>query len=194
MRKGTRLQLAAVSTALWMVTVLWGCGGGVPNVRIDRGYPDFRLAKTIMGEYHPMRLSVFERTGYAISEDLNEVFVLDLEQRRINKRIPVGTNPMGIVVTPDGRFTLVTNHHSDDISIIENARGEVVRTLSLGNNPCGIALSPDGSRVYVTHHGGNRVSVLSIPSFETLARVEVGTGPMAVAVTPDGLYVFVVNE
>ena len=78
-----------IGSGLLLLFAISGCAGAVPGLRIDKGYPDFRKAREIMGEQQPMRLSVWQRTGYAIAEESNEVFVLDLEADLILKRIPV---------------------------------------------------------------------------------------------------------
>jgi len=50
----------------------------------------------------------------------------------VNTRIPVGRNPRGIVMSPDGRRLYVANRMDDTVSVINTATFKVVSTFDLG--------------------------------------------------------------
>jgi YVTN family beta-propeller protein len=50
----------------------------------------------------------------------------------VTARIPVGRNPRGIVLSPDGRHLFVANRMDDTISVIDTARSRVTSTIDLG--------------------------------------------------------------
>ena len=47
-------------------------------------------------------------------------------------RIPVGRNPRGLAVSPDGRSLYVTNRMEDSITVIDTATGNVIGRIDLG--------------------------------------------------------------
>ncbi|HEV2174732.1 MAG TPA: beta-propeller fold lactonase family protein, partial [Nitrospira sp.] len=50
----------------------------------------------------------------------------------VTTRIPVGQNPRGIVLSPDGRRLYVANRMDDTISVVDTARNKVLSTVDLG--------------------------------------------------------------
>ena len=83
-----------------------------------------------------------------------------------DKHAFVGSEPRGIGITPNGRFALLANHTSADVSIIslqhlrpqhpEKSRLHLVARVPTGGHPTAIAVSDDGDpldrdeKVYVT--------------------------------------------
>jgi YVTN family beta-propeller protein len=52
-------------------------------------------------------------------------------RRYVRARIPVGSNPRGIAVSPDGRQVAVANRLDDSVSLIDAATNSVTATISL---------------------------------------------------------------
>lgn len=50
----------------------------------------------------------------------------------VTTRIPVGRNPRGVVLSPDGRRLYVANRMDDTISVVDTARDKVMSILNLG--------------------------------------------------------------
>jgi len=76
-------------------------------------------------------------------------------------RIPVGTFPIGIEVSPDGTKVYVANEGSDDISVIDTATNIVSPPFAVVggiNTPHAPAFTPDGSEVWVSGGAGNSIS------------------------------------
>jgi YVTN family beta-propeller protein len=48
---------------------------------------------------------------------------------KANKHIEVGTEPYGLVLTPNGKKLYVSNSRSDSISVIDTQTDKVVRTI-----------------------------------------------------------------
>src|SRR5438094_5460599 len=68
--------------------------------------------------------------------------------------VPVGVNPTGVAVTPDGAHVYVGNFSSNTVSVIDTATNAVTATVMVGLNPEGIAVTPDGAHVYVGNFFG----------------------------------------
>jgi YVTN family beta-propeller protein len=91
----------------------------------------------------------------------------------VGSPIPVGGNPVGVAVTPDGTKVYVTNNNSSNVSVIKTATNTVVKTVPVGIGPIGVAVTPDGTKVYVTNAVGT-VSVIHRPGNTVVATIPVG--------------------
>ncbi|MDI9917643.1 YncE family protein [Rhodococcus sp. IEGM 1379] len=75
--------------------------------------------------------------------------------------IPVGTNPTGVAITPDGTHAYITNRGGNTVSVIDTAHPtNPLTTITVGTYPTGVAITPDGTRTYITNYGSNTVSVI----------------------------------
>jgi YVTN family beta-propeller protein len=54
--------------------------------------------------------------------------------------IPVGPNPAGVAVTPNGAFVYVANSSSNTVSVVSTATNTVTATVTVGNTPVVIAM------------------------------------------------------
>jgi len=117
--------------------------------------------------------------------------------------LPVGPYPDSVAVTPDGKYAIVTNSGTPNlsngtISVIAGANSPsatVLQTIAAGSGPQGVAITPNGQYAYVTNSNG-MVDVFG--GFETgtptvVKTLLVGSGPESVAITPDGQYAYVTN-
>ncbi len=108
--------------------------------------------------------------------------------------IPVGTNPAGIAITPDGSFVYVANNGSDNVSIIQTSDNTVAKTLSVGDEPWGVAVGSDGDFVYITNSGDNTVTVIATDTQTIHDEFNVGSQPKGVAAPKNGDFAYVVNQ
>ena len=120
-----------------------------------------------------------------------EVVAMDLFTGVPQASLPVGANPTGMELSPDGRFLYVVNSSSGDVSVIDAWAFTELGRVRVGVNPQKVALSPDGSRVFVTNKGSDTVTVLNGLTQAPMATIPVGKGPVGVAVSPDGSKAFV---
>ncbi len=94
-----------------------------------------------------------------------------------------------------GPLVWVTNSASNSVSVVDIARGEVVRKIAVGGRPFGIAFSPDGSYCYIANGKSSTVSVVRTrpPLVEREIPVS-GKLPFWLAISPDGSYIYLSNE
>ena len=79
------------------------------------------------------------------------------------KHLGVGTLPLNIVVTQDGRYAIVVTSGlmRPALAVIDVATWTVKNTYQLDNAWYGLTLSPDGTKVYVGGGGQNNVQEFS---------------------------------
>jgi len=130
---------------------------------------------------------------------------------------PVGNNPSGIVVTPNG--TNVTSHYVYVIdqekpstgaygvllTFLQNSDGSLTQVagavtggVAAGTTPAGIAEDPGGNFIYVTDETTNQlygylISNTGAPVAMTSSPFATGSFPEGVTVDPRGEYVYVAN-
>jgi YVTN family beta-propeller protein len=139
--------------------------------------------------------------AYATGE--NVVVTIDVENLTSGDAIPVGQNPVAIVISPDGDFAYVANNGSGTVSIIDVNPMSIdfettVDDVNVGALPVDLAIHPDGDRVFVVNSGSNNISIIDTDEFsETFHAVigNVGTGstssPRTVTITPDGTKLYI---
>lgn len=120
---------------------------------------------------------------------------------KIKRRLYVGLEPSGVAASPDGRTLYVTNHLSDNISVVDVKKWRVKATieqiasdsrLSILDEPCGVAFSPTKPLAFVTLSQPNRLAVIETETHSVVALVDLpGEDPRALRVSPDGRHVFV---
>ncbi len=107
-----------------------------------------RLLKTVRTRRDPAgkpALSEAEGSARAIS------FVNDLSASAdyVLRRIPVGHNPRGVALSPDGKRLYVANRLDDNIAVIDTTSTQVVSTMDLGGPKTADALRR-GERLFYT--------------------------------------------
>ena len=136
-----------------------------------------------------------QSSAYVVNVASNDVSVIDAAANTVVATIPVGREPNGVAVTPDGERVYVSNFEADTVSVIDAATRAVVGTIGVGAGPVGVAVSPDGTRVYVANRASNSVSVIDTATDRVVATVDSGIGPGSngIAITPDGARAYVNN-
>ncbi len=139
----------------------------------------------------------FSREGHdtcspANGYDSSFVYRINVATRSIDKVVPVGTVPKYVATTPDGRYVLVSNWCSYDLSVIDAASGAEVKRLNMGgSHPRGIAVDPSSRTAYVAIMGGRDIVTVDLATF-ALGRISnVGSGPRHLVMSPDGSTLYV---
>jgi len=133
----------------------------------------------------------------------NSISVVDLATRHIEKEIPAGKGPEGLLVVNNQAFVANTGYagwgvpyEQGSVSVIDILSDSVVFTLPVPTNPQDIALAPDG-RVHVLCTGNygdisGKVAVIDLytgPFYNTPAvvdTIEIGGSPGDLEITPSG--------
>ncbi len=89
--------------------------------------------------------------------------------------IPVGTTPIALTETPDGKKLYAINFASNNVTSINTVNNTVNATIATGAGPVWAAARSDSRRVYVLNRDGGTLSVID-PFADTAASLPVGIG------------------
>ncbi|MDP9123470.1 MAG: YncE family protein [Pseudomonadota bacterium] len=131
--------------------------------------------------------------GIAIASDLgkgfisdgraNAITVFDLKTLKTTATIGVGTNPDAILYDPASHLVMTFNGKSQDVTIVDAARGTVVATLPVGGKPEFAQLGANG-QVWFNIEDTNEMAVLDPKAGKLVRRI-----PLAPCDSPSGLAV-----
>lgn len=119
------------------------------------------------------------------------VYRISTSTLAIDQVIKVGLVPKFLTVTPNGRYLLVSNWCSYDLSIVDIATAKQVAVLPMGPYPRGLAVSPNSRTAYVAIMGGDEVVKVNLATLKTEGSFVVGDNPRHVVISPDGRYLYV---
>lgn len=84
------------------------------------------------------------QNAYITNFGSNNVSVIDTATNTVIATIPVGSVPLGVVVTPDGSKVYVANSDDNSVSVIATATNTVTATIPVGSYPIafGVFIQP----------------------------------------------------
>jgi YVTN family beta-propeller protein len=88
----------------------------------------------------------------------------------------------------------ITNYGSNNVSVIDTAKNNVVANVTGISDPEGVAISPDGTKVYVVQAYTNTISVINTTTNTVSYTLQSGTaylGSNGAAISPNGLNLYV---
>jgi YVTN family beta-propeller protein len=118
------------------------------------------------------------------------VYRIDVKTLAIDQVIRVGLVPKFLAVTPNGKYLLVSNWCSYDLSIVNVAEHHQVALLPMGPYPRGLAISPDSTTAYVAIMGSNDIIKVNLQTLKIEGRFVVGDSPRHLVMSPDGRFLY----
>jgi YVTN family beta-propeller protein len=118
------------------------------------------------------------------------VYRIDVKTLSIDQVIRVGLVPKFLAVTPNGKYLLVSNWCSYDLSIVNIAERHQVATLPMGPYPRGLAVSPDSTTGYVANMGSDDVTKVNLRTMKIEGSFVVGDSPRHLVMSPNGRYLY----
>jgi YVTN family beta-propeller protein len=103
-------------------------------------------------------------------------------------------SPVEIAVSPDGRLLYVLCQDSDELRVIEEASGKVVKSVPVGREPRGIAITRRGDTLYVTNAWSDNVSVIDASNLEVTKTLPAGFEPSGAALDGAERTLYVANR
>lgn len=157
--------------------------------------PSLTLAKVLKGANNPEQLALVKAGKlYAPDEETGALTIIEASTGAIQGAIPVGKEPEGVAVSPDGALAYVTAEGDNVLVAIDLKTNMAIKRIPVGKRPRSIAFSKDGSRVYVSGENDATVSAIDVAKQEVAAVAQIpgeGAKPMGLVVSPDGKRLYV---
>jgi YVTN family beta-propeller protein len=131
--------------------------------------------------------------AYVANQKGNTVSVVNRANSTVTASIPVGGNPSGMAITPDGSSLYVAAQSANNVAVISTSSNSVSTSIAVGSSPVHVAITPDGTTAYVVNQGSNNVSAIKTATHRVIATITVGAAPAGIAITPDGTRALVTN-
>jgi YVTN family beta-propeller protein len=172
----------------------WSAGGAYPQgARIDYG-PGAIWTTGIAADDARHRLYVVSRLDSALN-------VVDLERRRMSRRVALGAVLYTCLLSHDGARIYVSLWSASSLAIVDATTLAITRVIAVGAHPTDLVETPDGRRVMIANANENTVSVVDLESgrtTETLRtsrspREPAGDTPNALALDASGARLYVAN-
>jgi len=119
----------------------------------------------------------------------NQAIKLDPVTMEVRKILETGRFPLRLAVRPQGDVAVTSNLADGTLSVIDIARGEVIRTIRVSNPNAArerfqvtILWSGDGARIYVAETGNDTVAEVDYSSGTVLRHFKVGDGGDGLAI------------
>jgi YVTN family beta-propeller protein len=114
----------------------------------------------------------------------NALAVVDLTNNHVQK-IPVGSHPAQVAISPDSHYALVSNQGTEDqssstVSKIDLSTKKIVSTIQVGKGAYGIAMNEKGTFAYVTNMYDDTVSVIDNAKNQVVKTVKVEDTPKGI--------------
>lgn len=152
-------------------------------------------------EYGAVAVSPDGARAYVTDFGSAAVAVIDTLSKKLIRTVPVGQEPLGVVVSPGNSKVYVANSLSISLSVI-NAETFDVDTVALPAQayPSAIAITPDGRRLYVAENNFQPdfgrapgwVFVIDTNTLKVVNAIRI-LYPMALTVSPDGQQLYVLG-
>ena len=155
------------------------------NLELPKNPHDFALSADHRFAYVP----IYGPGVYGRNADPgHEIYVLDLEQRKVAKVIDLTPyrSPHGIQIDERG-LLYVTAELDRKILVVDPEAGKVVDTIAHEGSGHWLAVLPDGSKAYVASKNDKMfVSVLDLKTRKLVGSVPMPRGTQGVTTSPDG--------
>ena len=120
------------------------------------------------------RIDATAGRAYLTQPERNELAVVDLEARRLAKRIEVGEQPRVLGQQPDGRYLWVANQAGGSLSVVDAAGLERIVDLSVPKAP--LALAFDHRSRYAFAAGGGKLQRFDAQRLAPLDALQIEQG------------------
>lgn len=124
--------------------------------------------------------------GHGAMEMNGFALFFDTTTNNLIKKVEVGGHPAHIVFTQDGKYVLVTNNESNNVTVLDGKNYSIVQNFSTGTGPHGFRISQDNKTAYIANMGEDTISVIDITTLKEIKKINVGKSPVTTGITKDG--------
>ena len=148
--------------------------------------PDHAIVSNVPAGCHPVRaaLSPDGSTLWITARKSNTVLAFSTEKLLAGSAgaqiadVKVGSAPVPIIVTPDGKYVLAGNSNrfaqagagNQDLVVIDAQRHVVLGAIPVGTFPRQLTQTRSGSTIFLTNYGSNTITVIDPTAIPSLMR------------------------
>ena len=184
MRSSSTFGRSAVLIFSVTTMALASCSGGGD----DDGQQQVLVPSSRTSKGSSIAVDDGRRTLAVANKATNDVTLFDLPELTFRTRFGVGSEPVSVTFSPDGRTLFVVNRASKTVSIVDGVDGSqpaIRQTVPVGSEPTSGALSPTGTFLYVANWADGTLSIINTLSAVVTTTLELGGAPYAVCVSND---------
>lgn len=127
------------------------------------------------------------------AETVGTAYLIDAKARRLLRQLDVPGAVHHALVTPDGRFGVLTHPGRGSVSVVDIHEQRLHKEVLTGPSPNYAVSKRNGSRVFVSNAGAGTVSEIDTTSWEVLRNLPAGKTPEHIVLSPDERYLYAVN-
>lgn len=142
-------------------------------------------------ESHMLAVTKDGKRGFTANVGPGTVSVLDLENRKLLKVLPVCKRVQRISLSMDDKFAFTSDQFVPQLAVIDTAKMEVSHWIPMPGCGYGTAPTPDGKFLVVALSVDNKVALVDLEQRKTVKVLDAPKSPQAVIIRPDGEYAYV---
>jgi YVTN family beta-propeller protein len=155
--------------------------------------PVYRESLSVGGRWPKViTISPDEKTAFVSNWNSLDISVIDVDSRRLLRRIPVSGIPRGMAVTADGKYLYVCIYSTGNVDKIDLATFKVIKNLPFGRGAARHIVLDDARGVgYVSDMATGKVTSFTLADDRIQTRVWAGYNTNTLAMSGDGRFLFV---
>lgn len=140
---------------------------------------------------HMLAVTKDGKRGYTANVGPGTVSVLDLENKKLLKVIPISKMCQRISLSVDDKLAFTSDQFAPLLVVIDTTTNEVKAQIKLPDIGYGTAPTPDGKSLVVALVNANKVAIVDLETQKVKATMDVPAAPQAVLMRPDGAVAYV---
>jgi len=136
-------------------------------------------------------ISPDEKTAFVSNWNSLDVSVIDVDTRKVLRRVPVSGIPRGMAVTADGKFLYVCIYSTGNVDKIDLADFKIVKNIAFGRGAARHIVLDDARGIgYVGDMATGRIASFTLDGDKIQKRVWAGHCLNTIALSGDGRFLF----
>ncbi len=125
-------------------------------------------------------------TAFGIDKEKKSLYIIDVNNHLVTKKVSLGRRPVGIAVNPSNNLAYITLknngffHKKGSLCTVDPS-GAVLNTVSIHGSPHGIAVNPENNTLVIALEKEKKLLLLSAETMQTLQEIRLPFKPRLVA-------------
>ena len=145
----------------------------------------------------PPGLAVADSTAarklYVANTAGDTLSVVDLEQEKVVREIPIGKHPHGLALSPDQRRIYCSVESERAIKFLDTSTDQIVASVATTGVPNQLAATPDGDWVYVAINDKGTADIIDVRQTNVARTLDIGRRPHNCYCPPGARHMYVTS-